>query len=151
VAGIVDWIHPRSIGGGGPAGEVTDERRRRSSGGAPAGTRTAVREGAGINHVLHGELPCDLGKALSSCLCSGNRQRCELDGGGRGNSGSSECVARLDQYAAWGGVVVHKEELRHLGERRRRPEEGSHRAAPMADDGDSGGGACARGMAGTRL
>jgi hypothetical protein len=41
-----------------------------------------VREGAGLNHVLHGELPWDLGKALSSCLGSRNRQRCELDGGG---------------------------------------------------------------------
>jgi hypothetical protein len=53
-----------------------------SGGGAPAGTRTAVREGAGLNHVLHGELPCDLGKVLSSCLGSGNRRRGELDGGG---------------------------------------------------------------------
>jgi hypothetical protein len=34
--------------------------------------------------------------------------------------------------------VVHKEELRRLGERGRRPEEGSHRAAPMADGGGSG-------------
>jgi hypothetical protein len=67
-----------------------------SGGGAPVRTRTVVREGDGLNHVLHGELPCDLGKALSSCLGSGNRRRCELDGG-RGNSGSGECVARLDQ------------------------------------------------------
>jgi hypothetical protein len=42
------------IGGGGSAGEVTGERRRWTSGGAPAGTRTTVREGAGLNHVLHG-------------------------------------------------------------------------------------------------
>jgi hypothetical protein len=41
-----------------------------------------VREGAGLNHVPHGELPCDLGEALSGCLGSGNRQRGELDGGG---------------------------------------------------------------------
>jgi hypothetical protein len=56
--------------------------RRRSSGGAPAGTRTAVREGAGLNHTPHGELPCDLGKVLSGCLGSGNRRRGELDAGG---------------------------------------------------------------------
>jgi hypothetical protein len=28
--GIVDWTHPRSIGGGGPAGGVSGERRRRA-------------------------------------------------------------------------------------------------------------------------
>jgi hypothetical protein len=82
VTGIVDWTHPRSIGGGGPAGEVTGERRRRSSGGAPAGIRTAVREGAGLNHMLHGELPCDLEKALGRSPGLENRRRGELDGGG---------------------------------------------------------------------
>jgi hypothetical protein len=81
----------------------------------PAGTRTAVREGVGLNHMLHGELPCDLGKALSGCLGSGNWRRGEFDGS-RGNSGSGECVARLDQYAARGGFVVHKENPRRLGE-----------------------------------
>jgi hypothetical protein len=80
--GIVDWTHPQSIGGGGPAGEVTGERRRRSSGGAPAGSRTAVREGAGLNHVLHGELPCGLGKALGRSPGLVDRRRGELDGGG---------------------------------------------------------------------
>jgi hypothetical protein len=92
-AGIVDWTHPRSIGGGGPAGEVAGERRRRSSGGAPAGTWTAVREGAGLNHVLHRELPCDLGKALSSCLGSGNRRRGELDGGGPAAAAGTRVLA----------------------------------------------------------
>jgi hypothetical protein len=80
--GIVDLTHPRSIGGGGPVGEVTGEPRRRSSDGALAGTRTAVREGAGLNHVLHGELPCDLGKALGRSPGLENRRRGELDGGG---------------------------------------------------------------------
>jgi hypothetical protein len=70
------------IGGGGSAGEVTDERRRRSSGGAPAEARTAVREGTRLNHVLHGELPCDLGKALGRSPGLENRRRGELDGGG---------------------------------------------------------------------
>jgi hypothetical protein len=41
-----------------------------------------VREGAGLNHVLHGELPCDLGEALSGCLGSEDRRRGELGGGG---------------------------------------------------------------------
>jgi hypothetical protein len=59
-----------------------EESPASGSGGAPAGTRTTVRERAGLNHVPHGELPCDLGKALSGCLGSGNRRRAELDGGG---------------------------------------------------------------------
>jgi hypothetical protein len=42
----------------------------------------AVREGAALNHVLHGELPCDLGKALGRSPGSENRRRGELDGGG---------------------------------------------------------------------
>jgi hypothetical protein len=70
------------IGGGGSAGEVTGERRRRSSGGAPAGTRTAVRERIGLNHVLHGKLPCVLGKMLSGCLGSEDRRRGEFGGSG---------------------------------------------------------------------
>jgi hypothetical protein len=41
-----------------------------------------VREGAGLNHVLHGELPCDLGKALGWSPGLENRRRGELDGGG---------------------------------------------------------------------
>jgi hypothetical protein len=56
--------------------------RSPASGAAPAGTRTAVREGAGLNHVLHGELPCDLGKALGRSPGLENRRRGELDGGG---------------------------------------------------------------------
>jgi hypothetical protein len=34
--------------------------------------------------------------------------------------------------------VVHKDELKHLCEKGRRSEEGSQRAAPMADGGGSG-------------
>jgi hypothetical protein len=41
-----------------------------------------VREGAGLNHVLHGELPCDLGKALGRSPGLENRRRGELDSGG---------------------------------------------------------------------
>jgi hypothetical protein len=42
----------------------------------------AVREGAGINHVLHGELPCDLAKALNGCLGSEDQRRGEFGGCG---------------------------------------------------------------------
>jgi hypothetical protein len=80
--GIIDWTHLRLIGGGGPAGEVAGEWRRRRRRGAAAGTRTTVREGAGLNHVLHGELPCGLGKALGRSPGLENRRRGELDGGG---------------------------------------------------------------------
>jgi hypothetical protein len=80
--GIVDWTHPRSIGGGGPAGEVAGEWRRRRRRGAAAGTRTAVREGTWINHVLHEELPCGLGKALGRSPGLEDRRRGELGGGG---------------------------------------------------------------------
>jgi hypothetical protein len=41
-----------------------------------------VREGAGLNHVLHEELPCDLGKALGRSPGLENRRRGELDSGG---------------------------------------------------------------------
>jgi hypothetical protein len=98
--GIVDWTHPRSIGGGGPAGEVTGERRRRSSGGAPVGTRTTVREGAGLNHVLHGELPCDLGKALGRSPGLENRRRGELDGGGPATAAGTRVPANV-----WFGLI----------------------------------------------
>jgi hypothetical protein len=70
------------IGGGDSAGEVTGERRRRSSGSAPAGTRTAVRERTGLNNVLHGKLPCVLGKMLGGRLGSEDRRRVEFGGGG---------------------------------------------------------------------
>jgi hypothetical protein len=53
-----------------------------ASGGAPAGTRTAARGRTGLNHVLHGELPCVLGKMLNGCLGSEDRRRGEFGGGG---------------------------------------------------------------------
>jgi hypothetical protein len=59
---------------------VAGERRRR--GGAAAGARTAVREGAMLNNVLHREPPCSLGKALGRSPGAEDRRRGELDGGG---------------------------------------------------------------------
>jgi hypothetical protein len=41
-----------------------------------------VREGAGLNHVLHGVLPRDPGKALGRSPGLEDRRRGELDGGG---------------------------------------------------------------------
>jgi hypothetical protein len=63
-AGKCDWPYPRSIGGGGSAWEVAGERRRRSRADAASEARTAVKIGAGFNNVLHGQLPCGLGKVL---------------------------------------------------------------------------------------
>jgi hypothetical protein len=42
------------------------------------------------------------------------RARRWRSGGGRGNSGSSDCAARLDQQVARGAIGVHKERLRSL-------------------------------------
>jgi hypothetical protein len=81
-AGKWIWAHPRSIGGGGSAGEVTGERRRRRRCGATTGARAAVRKGAVLNNVLHRKLPCGLGKMLGRCLGSEDRRRSELVGGG---------------------------------------------------------------------
>jgi hypothetical protein len=41
-----------------------------------------VREGTGLNHVLHGELPCDPRKALDRSPDLEKGRRGELDGGG---------------------------------------------------------------------
>jgi hypothetical protein len=70
------------IGGGRLAGEVAGERRRRSSGGAPAGTRTAAREEAMLNNALPRELPCGPGKTPSRSPGAEDRRRGELGGSG---------------------------------------------------------------------
>jgi hypothetical protein len=41
-----------------------------------------VKTGTRLNHMLHGELPCGLGKTLGRCLGSEDRRRDELGGGG---------------------------------------------------------------------
>jgi hypothetical protein len=76
-----DWPYPRSIGGEGLAGEVTGERWRRSRGGAAAEARTAVKIGAWLNNVLHGQLPCVLGKVLGGSLGLEKWRRGELGNG----------------------------------------------------------------------
>jgi hypothetical protein len=94
VAGKCDWPYPRSIGGGGSAGEVAGERRQQSRGSAAATARTAVKIGAWLNNVLHGKLPCGLGKVLGGVPGLGGsaeeRARQWRSGGGRGSSGSGE-------------------------------------------------------------
>jgi hypothetical protein len=67
-----------------------------------------VREGDGLNHVPHGELPCDLGKALSGCLGSGNRRRGELDGGGPATAARARvpAIVLLDLLNKWFGEVL---------------------------------------------
>jgi hypothetical protein len=42
----------------------------------------AARERTGLNHVLHGEPPCGLGKVLDGCLGSEDQRRGEFGGGG---------------------------------------------------------------------
>jgi hypothetical protein len=54
----------------------------RSSDGAAAGTQTAVKTRAGLNHVLHVKLPCGLGKMLGRRLGSEDQRRGELGDGG---------------------------------------------------------------------
>jgi hypothetical protein len=41
-----------------------------------------VRGRPGLNHVLHGELPCDSKKVLGRSRGSEKRRRSDLDGGG---------------------------------------------------------------------
>jgi hypothetical protein len=64
------------------AGEVAGERRRRSSGGAPAGTQTAAQEEAMLNNAPPWELPCGLEKTPGRSPGAEDRQRGELGGGG---------------------------------------------------------------------
>jgi hypothetical protein len=59
-----------------------------------------VREGAGLNHMLHGELPCDLGKALGRSPGLENRRRGELDGGGPAAAAGTRVPANV-----WLGLI----------------------------------------------
>jgi hypothetical protein len=51
-------------------------------GGAAAGARTAVRERAMLNNVLHRKPPCGLGTTLGWSQGAEDRRRGELYGGG---------------------------------------------------------------------
>jgi hypothetical protein len=88
-----DWPYPRSIGGGGSAREVAGERRRRSRGGAAAEARTAVKIEAGLNNVLHKQLPYVLGKVLGGSLGLEKRWRGELGNGGPAAAAAAEARA----------------------------------------------------------
>jgi hypothetical protein len=70
----------------------------------------AVREGPGLNHVLHEELPCDLGKVPDRSQGLQKRRRSELDGGGP--AAAAEARARapakgwLSLINTWLGEVL---------------------------------------------
>jgi hypothetical protein len=137
------------------AGEVAGERRRRSSGGAPAGTRTAAREEAMLNNALPRELPCGLGKTLGRSPGAEDRRRGELGGGGPAAAAGS-----------WAPVIVRLGLInKRLGEllgctRKSSSARGSggvdwrevHTGGANGGTAVTRGGcACARGMAGADL
>jgi hypothetical protein len=65
------------------------------------------------------------------------RARQRQSGGGRGNSGSGDRAAWLDQHAAQGATGVHKEEFKRSWEWGRRLEGGAHRRRQWRDGGGS--------------
>jgi hypothetical protein len=54
-----------------------------------------VREGPGLNHVLHGELPCDLEKVLGRSPGLEKRRRGELDSGGTAAAAGTRVPAKV--------------------------------------------------------
>jgi hypothetical protein len=103
------------IGGGGLAGEVTGERRRRARGNSDC----CEGKGWAQPHAARGASmwPREGVERLPGLGGSAEgRARQRRSGGGRENSGSGDRAARLDQQVARGGFVVHKGELRRLGE-----------------------------------
>jgi hypothetical protein len=67
-----------------------------------------VREGPGLNHVLHGELPCDPGKVPDTSLGLEERRRSELDGGGPAAAAEARAPANgwLSLINTWLGQVL---------------------------------------------
>jgi hypothetical protein len=53
-----------------------------------------VREGPGLNHVLHGELPCDPEEVPSRSRGLEKRRRSELDGGGPAAAAGTRAPAK---------------------------------------------------------
>jgi hypothetical protein len=53
-----------------------------------------VREGPGLNHVLHGELPCDPEKVPGRSQGLQKWQRSELDGGGPAAAAEARAPAK---------------------------------------------------------
>jgi hypothetical protein len=66
------------------------------------------------------------------------RARRRRSGGGRGNSGSGDRGARLDQHTARGALVTHKGGFRSLCGRGLRLEGGAHRQRQWRNGGGSG-------------
>jgi hypothetical protein len=90
------------------AGGDSGERRRWSSGGAPAGSSTAVRERAWLNHVLPRKLPCDPGKVPGRSRGLEQWRRSELDGGGPAAAAGARTPAKgwLSVINTWLGEVL---------------------------------------------
>jgi hypothetical protein len=74
--------------------EVRPGRSPASGGGAAAKARMAVKIGAGLNNVLHGQLPCVLGKVPGGSLGLEDRRRGELGNGGPGGFAEARAPAR---------------------------------------------------------
>jgi hypothetical protein len=68
----------------------------------------AVREGPGLNHALHGELPCDPGKVPDRSLGLEERRRSELDGGGPAAAAEAQAPVNgwLSLINTWLGEVL---------------------------------------------
>jgi hypothetical protein len=68
-----------------------------------------VKTGAGLNHMLHGKLPCSLGKMLGRRLGSGDQQRGELGGGGPAAAAEARAPAAAAEARAleimWLGLI----------------------------------------------
>jgi hypothetical protein len=56
-----------------------------------------VREGPGLNHVLHGELPCDPEKVPGKSRGLEELRRGELDGGGLAAAAGTRFPAKVEQ------------------------------------------------------
>jgi hypothetical protein len=119
------------------------------------GTRTTARGRTGLNHVLHGELPCDLGKMLSGCLGSKDQWRGEFGGGGPAAAAGARAPVIV-----WLGLINKRfGELlectrKSLGARGSWSFgwRGKHTSGAYdGDGGGSGGCVCARGTAGAGL
>jgi hypothetical protein len=74
----------------------------------PAESSTAVRGWPGLNHVLHGELPCDPGKVPGRSRGVEKRRRSELDGSGLAAAAGARTPTKgwLSLINTWLGEVL---------------------------------------------
>jgi hypothetical protein len=90
-----------------------------------------VKIGAGLNNVLHGKLPCGLGKVLGGVPGLGGsaegRARQWRSGGGHGSSGFAEMSVLVGHQARLEAHVWAREELRATGRSRGQARRRAHR------------------------